>query len=145
MSRATPQMRELSQRLIAYEARENKSPPTGISAIFRVCDKLRSHLGLLLGNSGFRALLSRALVLSHREVPWLSAVQTKPDGLLDGLDEAAAQVGVDEMDQGSVVLVTQLLGLLMNFIGEDLTLRMVRELWPKLSLNNAVFEQGDRQ
>jgi hypothetical protein len=35
-----------------------------------------------------------------------------------------------------------LLGLLVAFIGEDLTLRLVREVWPKLSLNNLDFGKG---
>jgi hypothetical protein len=66
----------------------------------------------------------------------------KADGSFDGLDELGAQVDPDEIFKGRVVLLAQLLGLLVAFIGEDLTLRLVREVWPKLPLNNLDFGKG---
>jgi hypothetical protein len=38
-----------------------------------------------------------------------------------------------------VVLLAQLLGLLVAFIGENLTLRLMREVWPKVPLNELDF------
>jgi hypothetical protein len=135
-------MRELAERLIAYETRENKSSETKTSGPFLVGEKLRPHLAPLMGKVGFRALLSRALALANAEVPWLRAVHIKADGSFDGLDELGAQVDPDEISKGRVVLLAQLLGLLVAFIGEDLTLRLVREVWPKLSINNLDFGKG---
>jgi len=37
-----------------------------------------------------------------------------------------------------------LLGLLVTFVGEELTLRLVREVWPKLPLSNLDFGKGDK-
>src|SRR5450759_419446 len=144
MSRATPQMRDLSQCLIAYETRGNKSSETKSPAACLVGEKLRPHLAALLGNVGFRALLSRALALANTDVPWLRAVHVKADGSFEGLGELATQVDPDEIFEGCVVLLAQLLGLLVAFIGENLTLRLVREVWPKLSLNNLDFGKGDK-
>jgi hypothetical protein len=144
MSRATPQMRNFSERLIAYETRGNKYSGTKIPATFLVCEKLRTHLATLMGNVGFRALLSRALALANEEVPWLRAVHVKADGSLQGLDELKAQVAPEEIAEDGVVLVAQLLGLLAAFIGETLTLQMVREVWPKLSVNDFDFGKGDK-
>jgi hypothetical protein len=144
MSRATPQMRDLSQCLIAYETRGNKSSEAKTPATFLVGEKLRPHLATLMGNVGFRALLSRALALANAEVPWLRAVHVKADGSLEGLDELEAQVDPEEMAEGTVVLAAQLLGLLVVLIGENLTLRLVREAWPKLSLNDLDFGKGDK-
>jgi len=42
---------------------------------------------------------------------------------------------MDEAVNGGAVLVTQLLGLLVTFIGQALTLRLVRELWPDAPFN----------
>jgi hypothetical protein len=128
-------MRDLAERLIAYEARENKSSKTKTRAAFLVDDKLRPQLATLMGNVGFCALLSRALALANAEVPWLRAVHVKADGSFEGLDELGAQVDPAESFEGRVVLLAQLLGLLTAFIGEDLTLRLGREVWPKLSLD----------
>jgi hypothetical protein len=135
-------MRDFAERLIAHETRENKSSETKTSGPFLVGEKLRPHLAPLMGNVGFRALLSRALALANAEVPLLRAMHIKADGSFDGLDELGAQVDPDEIFKGRVVLLAQLLGLLVAFIGEDLTLRLVREVWPKLSLNNLDFGKG---
>ena len=136
MSRATPKMRNFAEHLIAYETKENNSSATKRPAAFLVCEKSRSHLATFMGNTGFRALLARALALANAEVAWLRAVHVKSDGSLEGLDELAAQVDPKEMAEGSVVLVAQLLGLLVAFIGENLTVRLVREVWPKLSFSD---------
>ena len=136
MSRATPKLRDFAARLIAYETTNNKSSETKTSAAFLVDEKLRPHLATLMGNIGFCALLSRALVLTNAEGPWLRAVHVKADGSLEGLGELDAQVDPKESFEGTVVLLAQLLGLLVAFIGENLTLRLVREVWPKLSLND---------
>src|ERR1039457_4695969 len=139
MSRATPKMRDFAERLIVYETRENKSSETKTQAAFLVGEKLRPQLAALMGNVGFRALISRALALSNAEIPWLRAVHVNTDGFFQGLDELGAQVGPDEIFEGRVVLLAQLLGLLVAFIGELLTLRLVREVWPKLSVINLDF------
>ena len=137
-------MRDLSQCLIAYETRGNKSSKTKTPAIFLVGEKMRPHLTTLMGNVGFRALLSRALALASAEVPWLRAVHVKADGSLEGLGELEAQVDPEEMAEGRVVLAAQLLGLLVILIGENLTLRLVREAWRNLSLNGLDFGKGGK-
>ena len=129
-------MRDFSERLIAHATRENKSSETETPAIFLVVEKLRPNLVTLLGNIGFRALLSRALVLTNSEIAWLRAVHVKADGSLEGLHELEAQLDPEEIAEGRVVLLAQLLGLLVVFIGESLTLRLVRDVWPKLSLDD---------
>jgi hypothetical protein len=139
-------MRDFSQRLIAYETRGNKSSGTLPPAAFHVFEKLRPQLATLMGNTGFHALLSRALAVANAEDPSLRAVHVKADGSLEGLEELQAQVEPEEkMAEGSVVLVAQLLALLVAFIGENLTLQMVREVWPKLSLNDLDFGKGDKK
>jgi hypothetical protein len=143
MNRATPQTRDFAERLIAYETRENKSSETKIPVACLVSEKLRPHLATLMGNTGFRALLSRALALANAEVAWLRAVHVKADGSLEGLDEL--EIDPDEIFEGCAVLLAQLLGLLVAFIGENLTLRLVREVWPKLSLNDLDFNKEDKK
>jgi hypothetical protein len=100
-------------------------------------ERLRPHLAALMGNGGFRALLSRALALANAEVPWLRAVHVKADGSLEGLEELRAQLSPAELFDGRVVLLAQLLGLLEAFIGEDLTSRLVRDIWPEVRLNDS--------
>ena len=136
-------MRDLAVRLIAHEAK-GKQPPK-IPLAFLVDERLRPHLAELMGMVGFRALLSRALVLASAEASWLHAVQVKTDGSLEGLGELEDRVSRDEFLDSCVVLLAQFLGLLVTFIGEDLTLRLVRDMSPKLPLNDFYFGKGDKK
>src|ERR1035437_4325255 len=119
------QTRELAQRLIAYEgAASNTSEPMELAA-FRVCDTLRQPVCALTGVDGFRPLLSRALALARAEAPSLSALQVAADGSLQGLDELGRQIDKDQVREGGVILIARLLGLLLTFIGEAMTSRLV--------------------
>jgi hypothetical protein len=144
VSRATPQLRKFAKQLIAFEAKGAKSAGATDPAAFAVSDKLRPHLATLMGNAGFRALLARALALAKIEIPWLRAVQVKPDGTCAGLETLHAQLIPEEFREGRVVLVAQLLGLLIAFIGESLTLGLVREVWPTIPLNDLELSNGGK-
>jgi hypothetical protein len=82
-------------------------------------------------------------VLSKEEVSWLRAVQVKADGTLEGLEALRVQLDPTEFLEGRVVLLGQLLGLLVAFIGPKLTSRLVGEIWPQFPLNELGFYSGD--
>jgi len=127
---ATPRLKVFARRLVVHETAATKSAGAQKSAAFRVCEKLRQPLSRLSGVAGFRSLLSRALALTNDEARWMKAIQVKADGSLEGLEEAQAQLSETEIAEGEVVLIAQLIGLLVTFIGEELTLRLVQESWP---------------
>ena len=132
MTTANSQMQEFAERLVAYEARENKSSATNTPAAFTVCEKLRPRLATLMGNTGFHALLLRALARARAEITSLGAVQVNADGSLGLVDKLEVR-DPHAFARGGVALVAQLLGLLGDFIGENLTLRIVCEVWPRLA------------
>lgn len=142
MSRATPQMRNLAKLLMTLETGANKGSQSKTAVAFHVCDKLRPQLATWMGSAGFRALISRALALASREVPWLREVQVKADGSLEGLAALKVQLDPREIAEGRVALTAQLLGLLVAFIGEDLTRQLIREVWPRLTHNDLDFGGG---
>ena len=78
-------------------------------------------------------MLSRAVHLARPEFPFLEAVRAGRDGCLDGLDEALRGVEVSGADQALLKVLTSLLDLLGSFIGEELTLVLVAEVWPDSS------------
>jgi hypothetical protein len=145
MNRATKGMRNFAKRLTAYETLENKPSETTKPTVFPESEKLRPYLSTLMGAGGFRALLSRALALAAVEVSWLHAVQVKADGTLEGWQAAHGKIVSDEFYEGRVVLLAQLLGLMAAFIGEILTLRLVREVWPKIPLNDLDFSKEGKK
>ena len=137
-------MRSIAQRLITYEAQGEKSSETAEISSFRVTDRLRPQLATLMGHGGFRALLGRALALASADVSWLGKVQVKADGTLEGLAALHASLKPAEFREGRVILVAQLLGLLVAFIGPALTARLMGEIWPQLAADNVDFGNGDK-
>jgi hypothetical protein len=136
-----PESRHLAQRLLAYEAVAGESSEAAESAAFRVCAKLRRPFITLAGVAGFRSLLSRALTLARAEAPSLSAVHVAADGSLKGLDELASQTDKEQARGGGVILIAQLIGLLLTFIGEGLTLRLVQDVWPEAAFDGRTSEE----
>ena len=126
-----PESRRLAQRLLAYEAVAGENSEPAESAAFRVCAKLRQPLTIFAGLAGFRSLLSRALTLARARAPSLSAVQVATDGSLQGLDEREPQIDKEQDRDGGAILIAQLIELLLTFIGEGLTLRLVQDVWPE--------------
>ena len=143
MGKASPQLRRFAQRLLAHETfLRSKSSDAPGQATLQVIDELRSPLVNLMGMGGFRGLLSRAIALSGGEVRWLRAVHVKSDGTLTGFEEHAS-LGAGEFAEGKVVLLAHLLGTLVALIGVGLTLRLVLETWPKLSLGDLKPGNGE--
>ena len=136
-----PESRHLAQRLLTYEAVAGETSEPAESAAFRVSAKLRRPLITLAGVAGFRSILSRALTLARAEAPGLSAVQVAADGSLKGLDELEPQIGKEQAREGGAILIAQLIGLLLTFIGEGLTLRLVQDVWPEAAFNGSVSEK----
>jgi nicotinic acid phosphoribosyltransferase len=133
MNNATPKLKEFARRLLAHEEASGKSADAKDFKAFRVCEKLCGPLSKLTGVGGFRSLLSRALALAGAEVPWLRALHINSDGSLEGLEQLETKLDSREIAEGEVVLVSQLLGLLVTFIGPTLTVGMLRDIWPKMN------------
>jgi hypothetical protein len=128
MNRATPKLRIYAERLIAFEMSRNASSESKPTAAFVVIEKLSPHFGALMGAAGFRALISRALVLASAEVAWLRELHVREDGSFEGLNELESQANPEEIAAGGIVLLARLLGLLVTFIGEDLTLQLLSNI-----------------
>ncbi len=97
----------------------------------RLCQKLSLRLARLVTVEGYRALLDRSIHLGRDRFPILAGMSAgaDPDACLGGLrevgpaDPSTLQAAVTEVLAG-------LLGLLSTFIGDELTIRIVRDVWP---------------
>jgi hypothetical protein len=141
---AAPETRDLANRLLLYEAGAGKTSEPAESATLRVYEKLRQDLGEFAGVAAFQSLASRALALARTEAPSLSAARVAADGSLQGLGELEKQLDIDKdrAGEGGIILIARLLGLLLIFLGESLTLRLLRAKWPEAALNDRNFENG---
>ena len=150
---ASPHMRDLARRLLTYEAGAGKTCEPIEFPTLRVYEKLRKGLGEFAGVAGFQSLASRALVLAKTEAPSLSTVRIAADGALQGfeqgVDNSECSIEGDKdkaaehpVSERGVILISRLFGLLLIFLGEALTLSLLRITWPGAALDDCKSENG---
>jgi hypothetical protein len=127
MDELSPSIRDLARRLLA-SSQTATDPHLHVAVL--VSEKLRIPVTQFAGAAGFEALLRRALALASAEVPALRSAKISTDGRLEGFEQLASQTGSVRGEE-AVAITAHLLGLLVTFIGEPLTLRLVREAWPE--------------
>lgn len=143
MNQSTLKMRNLAERLTAYEATGHQLTDLEKPETFLIIEKLRPHLANLMGKAGFFALLSRSLALASTDVLWLGMVHLKSNGALEAFDPFEAHVSPEDFFEGKVVLLAAMLGLLVGLIGEELTLQLMRKSMPQLSINDLDLNPRD--
>ncbi len=136
MRQPPPAARDVARFLLELEAESADSGNTPAVIAERAFEKLRQSLAKFVGTAGYHALLGRALSQSKAEIHWLQMVQVCPLGKLGGFSEALTQQSPTEAANGSSNLLAHLLALLMTFVGQDLTLQLVRDVYPSASLYN---------
>ena len=134
MNRTRPQLRNLARFLILHETKGEQHSPALDLPVYRVCEKLRSHLSAFMGIGGYRELLTYALPRAAAEASWLSSLRVNADGSLKIPEEPQRQLNPRQILEGGVILVAELIVLLVAFIGETLTLSILREVWPEVEI-----------
>ena len=128
MSTPPSTMKDLAGQLLSFEMATTNSSDCFAHAV-KVCEKLKIPFSKLAGGDGFASFLSRALALAKLEVPSLSELEMQADGSLKINPKSEHDSQVDSA--AGAALVTQLLLLLVTFIGERLTVTLVLEAWPE--------------
>ena len=101
------------------------------AAAGRIYDRLDAHLAPLLGRAGVQALLARSAKLAQTELASLANVagaterSTELRARLQSLEPAVAI-------ETAAVLFGTFLELVTTFIGERLTVRVLRSAWPAI-------------
>jgi len=134
-----PEMRDLAHRLLAFEAAADKTSEPAMSAPLRVYEKLRQSLCALAGVAAFQSIAFSALTQAKSEAPDLWAVRIAADGSLEGLGEFENQPdefepqpgsGKEQAGDGGIILIDHVLGLLLIFLGQAITINLLRNAWP---------------
>ena len=132
MDAPTSSTRDLARRLLA--ASQTGSGPH-VSEVVVVIERLRISLSKFAGDAGFQSLLRRAVALASADIPSLQNVKFGTDGRVDGVEQIGANSGTGALGgEAAVAITAHLLGLLVTFIGEPLTLRLLRESWPDMRI-----------
>lgn len=134
MNTISPATAELARRLLAFEA--SRGPPSKAHAdhATRGCERLRAPIARLAGSASYRSLLSRALALAKAEAPSLASLHVGEDGSLERAGDVEGHSDAEDAPGVEAALLAHLLGLLVTFIGEPLTLLLVRDAWPDIAI-----------
>lgn len=133
------------QHLMDHAAGEDVTARKRELSTFPVIEQLRPLMVTLMGSGGFAALLSRAQVLATPEVPWLHAAQVAENGTLTLPTDRPERLDLDAMLKGEAAVLVQLLGLMVAFIGEALTVRVVADAWPDAQVDEWMFRKGGQR
>jgi len=125
-------LRQLALKVLARHTGAAASAEAVAAAAHVVYDDLARVSAPLIGQVGVDALTGRALHLAQREYPWLVHTREPKEAeppfaqvvfCLERQDPAVA------IEAASALFAT-LAGLLVTFIGEPLTVQLLRKAWP---------------
>lgn len=133
MYTATKGIQNFLVSVVEYESRRGVRSIKNTEIALRICEKLRLHLSQIFGNSGYHALISRALafLIKNQANHWVGQLALGKNGTLVPADLDATQKRASA-DGESVDLPSQLLVTLATLIGETLTLNIARDVWPMI-------------
>lgn len=120
------------RRLLRHEAGGAGDAASLAAAVEGACRKLSGELERLVGGGGVAALLRRAVNLTRREFPFLAVMPPETDAppSFEAVHDSLRDRSPEEADAASVALLANLVGLLVDLLGEDLGLRPVVNAWP---------------
>jgi hypothetical protein len=96
---------------------------------------LGTSLSVVLGREGYRALVQRGLKLAAAEFPTLAVVEARarPLGRVVGLRRSVQRLPPTEVKEAVALILAESVWVLTRLIGADITVRLLRRLWPLIS------------
>jgi hypothetical protein len=130
MSRPSAIQVERAKRLLASEGDLGNSAGECAAAAWRVYEKLNARLAPLLSSTGVQALFVRSAKLAQADFASLAEVAT-PDGL-EKLGACLQALAPDAATETAAALFGTFLELMTTFVGERLTVLVLRSAWPTI-------------
>jgi hypothetical protein len=138
LSLVGPAHREVARWLIEHELGAVTADQDGLATVVeRICQKFFKRLGRVTSLAACQSLLSRALHIPRLEFAFLEGARTgsEAEPLVEGLRESLVGVDAVHARAGAEAVLGTFFDLLAAFIGAELTLRMLREVWPELPVS----------
>ena len=120
---------DFARRLLLHEA-GNGSVDEVTGSMEQGCRALQDRIAPLVGSAAFDALIVRAVKLAARKFAFLDDTPIGANCSADGLRQAVEGREQREVTDAVAAILANFLWLLVIFIGENLGLRMVHEVWP---------------
>ena len=127
-----PALRQLALRVLAQHAGSAPDTEALVAAVRRAYDDLARVSAPLIGQVGVDALTGRALHLAQRAHPWLVHTREPEQwkGPLDQMVFCLEQQDPAVATEAAGAVLGTLTGLIVSFIGEPLTVGLLRQAWP---------------
>ena len=137
-----PALQQLALKALAQRAGSAAGASALAAAAQRAYDNLAQVAAPLIGQVGVDALTGRTLYLAQRKYPWL--VHTREPEQWKG-PFAQIVFCLERQDpavatEAAGAVLTIFTGLLVTFIGEPLTARLLRQAWPDASSDASIEE-----
>jgi hypothetical protein len=127
-----PTLRQLALKALAQRAGSAAGAAALAAAAQRAYDDLARVSAPLIGQVGVDALTGRALHLAQRAHPWLVHTRAPEQwkGPFDQIIFCLEQQDPAVATEAAGAVFGTLTGLLVSFIGEPLTVGLLRQAWP---------------
>jgi hypothetical protein len=138
-------LRDLSKAILRREVAGRQGSAEVAAAIEGTFAKLQGLMQDFIGHEGFRALLERAVFLAKSDFGWLGSIAQgeAPSLSFKGSAEAVEREGSRAATDGFGAVLSNFIGLLETFIGADLTLRLLRRIWPEIPPEGTARGEGE--
>jgi hypothetical protein len=130
MSRPSATQVERAKRLLASEGDSGRSSEECASAAWQVYEKLNARLAPLLGPAGVQMLFARSAKVAQTEFISLAGIAT-PGGM-EKLGASLQALDPADATEVAATLFATFLDLITTFIGERLTVLVLRSAWPTI-------------
>ena len=140
---------ELARRLLAEAYAGKHTSVEQAREIESLFERLEAAISALVGTIGFRAVATRAMHLTRASHPWLSpprstAIAKREElSLMRGMAEIIEREGAAVAEEAAITFLGKIISLLADFIGADLTLRLVRRATPPSELEPGPSSQEE--
>jgi hypothetical protein len=136
-------LRQLAVRVLTRHSGTGEGAETLATAARLAYDELSGVSTPLIGQVGVDALTARALHLAQREYPWLGDPAEESPHTNEPFARVIVNLGRQHpaiATEGTAAVFATLAGLLITFIGEPLTMALLRKAWP-----HAFFDARPRE
>ena len=134
-------LRRLALKVLALRAGPGAGAEALAAAARRAYDELAQVAAPLIGQAGVDALTGRALHLTQRQYPFLlpPGDPQQSEGLFARVIFRLERQHPAVATEAAGVLFATFTGLLVTFIGEPITARLLRKAWPD------AFSEADKE
>jgi len=123
-------LRPVAMNVLTSRAGHGTDVSTVAATASAAYEDLAAILVPLIGQMGLDAIIARALQLTQQEYPAVSAGDTDQHGAFAQVNVWLKQQDARIATDAAATMFSMVGGLLIAFIGEPLTMRLLRRAWP---------------